>query len=152
MRYSHFGWIISNVSTLMALFKCWRVRRLLSNRYTFAPPQPMAWGTAIYLVRWLKDAVNWGWRFWPGLIRHAIHQDAATAHPEWIAVDAEGNPRRHWSMPDVWVTCALGPYNFEFMTDVHREIVSRYKVDGIFSNRWAGHGVCYCRALPAQFL
>ncbi|TFG72077.1 MAG: hypothetical protein E4H27_03325, partial [Anaerolineales bacterium] len=82
---------------------------------------------------------------------HAIHQDAAIAHPDWIAVDREGNPRQHWSMPDVWVTCALGTYNFEFMTDVHREIVSRYKVDGIFSNRWAGHGVCYCEHFQRNF-
>ena len=82
---------------------------------------------------------------------HAIHQDAADAHPEWIAVDADGNPRRHWSMPDVWVTCALGPYNFEFMTEVHKEIVTRYGVDGIFSNRWAGHGVCYCEHCQRTF-
>jgi hypothetical protein len=32
---------------------------------------------------------------------------------------------------------ALGPYNFEFMTDVHREIMSLYRVEGIFSNRWS---------------
>lgn len=75
---------------------------------------------------------------------HAIHQDAADAHPEWLAVGADGHPRRHWSMPGTWVTCALGPYNFDFMTGVHKEIVARYGVDGIFSNRWAGHGVCYC--------
>ncbi|MGC9395937.1 MAG: alpha-amylase family protein [Anaerolineae bacterium] len=82
---------------------------------------------------------------------HAIHQDAADAHPEWIAVDAEGNPRRHWSKPDAWVTCALGPYNFEFMTEVHKEIVARYQVDGIFSNRWAGHGMCYCEHCQRTF-
>ncbi|MDF1514985.1 MAG: beta-galactosidase trimerization domain-containing protein [Anaerolineae bacterium] len=82
---------------------------------------------------------------------HAIHQDAASAHPEWIAVDADGAPRRHWSTPEAWVTCALGPYNFEFMTEVHREIVSLYQVDGIFSNRWAGHGVCYCAACQRNF-
>jgi hypothetical protein len=75
---------------------------------------------------------------------HAIHPEAAQAHPEWIAVTKEGRPRRHWSMPEAWVTCALGPYNFEFMTQVHREIVTRYPVDGIFSNRWSGHGLCYC--------
>ena len=28
---------------------------------------------------------------------HAVRQDAAEAHPEWLAVDAEGNPRRHWA-------------------------------------------------------
>ena len=82
---------------------------------------------------------------------HAIHNDAAAAHPEWIAVDVEGNPHQHWSTPDVWVTCALGSYNFEFMTEVHSEIVSTYKVDGIFSNRWAGHGICYCETCQREF-
>ena len=33
-------------------------------------------------------------------------------------------------IPDLWVTCALGPYNFEFMTEVTQEIVRDYKVDG----------------------
>ncbi len=75
---------------------------------------------------------------------HAAHQDVYDAHPDWIAVDAQGNKRRHWADPDLWVTCALGPYNFAFMTDVTREIVSMYKVDGIFSNRWSGSGMCYC--------
>ena len=43
------------------------------------------------------------------------------------------------------MTCALGPYNFELMDQVHREIVSRYKVDGIFANRWAPQGGdCHC--------
>ena len=43
------------------------------------------------------------------------------------------------------MTCALGPYNFEFMDRVHREIVSKYQVDGIFANRWAPQGGdCYC--------
>ncbi len=83
---------------------------------------------------------------------HACHQDAFEAHPDWVAVDAEGNPRRHWSHPDdYWVTCALGPYNFEFMTRVTGEIVARYGVDGIFSNRWSGHGVCYCEHCRANF-
>lgn len=75
---------------------------------------------------------------------HAAWDDARQAHPDWIAVDAQGQPRRHWANPEMWVTCALGPYNFEFMTEVHKEIMDRYGVDGIFSNRWAGHGICYC--------
>ena len=82
---------------------------------------------------------------------HAVHQDVADIHPEWIAVTQDGKPRRHWSMPEAWVTCALGNYNFEFMTEVHREIITRYKVDGIFSNRWAGHGICYCEHCRDQF-
>ena len=31
---------------------------------------------------------------------HAAHQDVYDAHPDWIAVDAEGNKRRHWAMPE----------------------------------------------------
>ena len=75
---------------------------------------------------------------------HATHQDVYEAHPDWIAVDAEGRPRRHWADPEFWVTCGLGPYNFEFMTQVHQEIMRLYKPDGIFSNRWSGSGMCYC--------
>jgi hypothetical protein len=75
---------------------------------------------------------------------HSIRDEAAATHPEWVAVDAQGNRRRHWAAPNRWVTCAFGPYNFEFMTQVTREIVRAYKVDGIFANRWQGHGVCYC--------
>jgi len=82
---------------------------------------------------------------------HAVHQDVFDAHPDWIAVDADGRKRRHWASPELWVTCALGPYNFEFMTAVHKEIVSRYAVDGIFSNRWSGSGMCYCEHCQRNF-
>jgi hypothetical protein len=82
---------------------------------------------------------------------HATHQNVYEAHPDWIAVDAEGRKRRHWASPELWVTCALGPYNFDFMTAVHKEIVSRYRVDGIFSNRWAGSGMCYCEHCRRNF-
>src|SRR2546426_6845852 len=55
---------------------------------------------------------------------HATYDDARQAHPDWIAVDATGKPRRHWASPEMWITCGLGPYNFEFMTDVKKEIMS----------------------------
>jgi len=83
---------------------------------------------------------------------HATYQDVHDAHPDWIAVDASGHRRRHWASPEMWVTCALGPYNFDFMTDVTREIVSLYGVDGIFSNRWSGSGMCYCDHCRRNFL
>jgi hypothetical protein len=82
---------------------------------------------------------------------HATYDDAHEAHPEWIAVDAGGRPRRHWASPEMWVTCALGPYNFEFMTDVKKEVMSRYQVDGIFINRWDGSGMCYCAECRKNF-
>ena len=76
---------------------------------------------------------------------HAVRDNVKQAHPDWISVNAQGEPRRHWANPDLWVTCALGPYNFEFMDGVHREIESKYRVDGIFANRWAPQGgECYC--------
>jgi hypothetical protein len=82
---------------------------------------------------------------------HATWQEVYDAHPDWIAVTRDGKPRRHWSNPDLWVTCALGPYNFEFMTRVHQEMMERYAPDGIFSNRWAGHGICYCEHCKRNF-
>ena len=82
---------------------------------------------------------------------HATYDDAHEAHPDWIAVDSGGRPRRHWASPEMWVTCALGPYNFEFMTDVKKEIMSRYKVDAIFINRWEGSGMCFCEHCRRNF-
>jgi putative glycosyl hydrolase-like family 6 (GHL6) protein/glycosyl hydrolase family 42 (putative beta-galactosidase) len=82
---------------------------------------------------------------------HACHRDAYDAHPDWIAVDENGNKRRHWADKDFWVTCALGPYNFEFMTAVHREIMAKYMPDSIFTNRWAGSGMCYCEPCQKNF-
>jgi hypothetical protein len=51
----------------------------------------------------------------------------------------------------MWVTCELGPYNFEFMTAVHKEIMARYRPDGIFMNRWEGSGDCYCQHCRENF-
>ncbi len=82
---------------------------------------------------------------------HATYQDVYEAHPDWIAVEADGKPRRHWASPEMWVTCALGPYNFEFMTEVKKEIMARYRVDGIFINRWDGSGMCYCEHCRKNF-
>jgi hypothetical protein len=82
---------------------------------------------------------------------HACWQKAYDAHPDWIRVDASGQPVRHPSDARYWETCALGPYNFEFMTSVHEEIMRRYKPDGIFTNRWSGSGMCYCEHCRQNF-
>ncbi|HYT75686.1 MAG TPA: twin-arginine translocation signal domain-containing protein, partial [Vicinamibacterales bacterium] len=76
---------------------------------------------------------------------HAVRDEVRQAHPDWISTDADGQPRRHWANPELWITCALGPYNFEFIDRVNREVVAKYAVDGIFANRWAPQGGdCYC--------
>lgn len=82
---------------------------------------------------------------------HATRQDMYDAHPDYIAVTADGQKRRHWANPELWVTCALGPYNFEFMNSVNKEIMELYKPEAIFSNRWQGHGVCYCEHCKENF-
>lgn len=82
---------------------------------------------------------------------HACTEEAFAAHPEWVARTIDGKARRHWADPKLYVTCALGPYNFGFMTDVTREIVAMYGVDGVFSNRWHGHGTCYCESCQKEF-
>jgi hypothetical protein len=82
---------------------------------------------------------------------HAAHDEIYRAHPDWIAVDAEGKKRRHWAFPEAWVSCVLGPFSFEFMTAVTEEIARKYDVDGIFTNRWEGSGTCYCEHCTANF-
>jgi hypothetical protein len=82
---------------------------------------------------------------------HCIRDDAAQAHPEWVAVDAQGRKSRHMVMSDRWLTCALGPYNFEFMPQVLREIATKYNVDAFFANRWSGHIDCHCDSCKSEF-
>ena len=82
---------------------------------------------------------------------HAARQEVYDAHPDWIAVNPDGTKRRHWANPELWVTCSFGPYNFEFMPQVNKEIMERYKPEGIFSNRWAGHDICYCEHCTSNF-
>jgi hypothetical protein len=82
---------------------------------------------------------------------HAARQNVYEAHRDWIAVGPDGKQRRHWANKDLWVTCALGPFNFDFMTQVNKEIMERYQPEAIFSNRWSGHGICYCEHCVKNF-
>jgi hypothetical protein len=78
---------------------------------------------------------------------HAAHEEVHRAHPDWIEQDRDGNVVRHWVMPDMFLTCRFGPYNFEHMPLVVEEVLTRYDVDAVFANRWVEYGsfrVCYC--------
>jgi hypothetical protein len=75
---------------------------------------------------------------------HATYPETARAHPEWISTSAKGELQRHWAEPNLYLTCTLGPYNEVFMTDVMRELVTMYRVDGFNHNRWAPQVMCYC--------
>ncbi|MBO0126067.1 family 10 glycosylhydrolase [Agrobacterium sp. OT33] len=82
---------------------------------------------------------------------HAIHDDAAKAHPEWVMINADGTPREHWAYPGIWITNAYGSYNTEFMPEVVKEIVRDYDIDAVFANRWQGHGVDYSEDSARRF-
>jgi hypothetical protein len=83
---------------------------------------------------------------------HAIHAEAATAHPEWLACAPDGSPLEHWAQPGVWLTCAFSPYHREVVTEIAREIVREYDVDAIFANRWEGHGgISYSESARRSF-
>jgi hypothetical protein len=77
---------------------------------------------------------------------HAMNAAAAAAHPEWALTGQDGKVKRHGSAPDLTLTCAYGPYNFELMPKVIEEIAWRYPVHGFFGNRWNGSGTCYCQS------
>ena len=83
---------------------------------------------------------------------HAIHQDAAEAHPEWLARDEEGNPIEHDSMPGVFWTDPFSTYLSEHVTQIAQEITERYDVDALFANRWESvKGVSYSEPVARRF-
>jgi len=86
---------------------------------------------------------------------HAVHADVFDAHPEWIARNSQGQPVRHWVMPELYLTSFIGPYHWDYVPQIIREIHERYDVDGIFANRWNSappdEGICYCDYCRAEF-
>jgi hypothetical protein len=82
---------------------------------------------------------------------HALPADTFKAHPEWVRRDRRGEPVPHPVMADLYMTCLLGRYNETFMTEVMKEIVSVYRVDGFNHNRWSPSVVCYCEYCKDAF-
>ncbi|GAA1572199.1 MULTISPECIES: alpha-amylase family protein [Kribbella] len=79
------------------------------------------------------------------------HQPLYDAHPDWFAVDADGNPYR---AGDLYVACVTGPYYREFLTGILEEIIERTAPDGVTDNSWSGLGrdsICYCPNCRERF-
>lgn len=79
------------------------------------------------------------------------HEEFYRAHPEWFAVDRDGNPYR---AGDLYVSCIDGPYYDEYLPDVLREIIAWEKPEGFTDNSWSGLGrnqICYCRFSRESF-
>lgn len=80
-----------------------------------------------------------------------VAEDFYRAHPDWICVDAEGEPYRS---ADKFITCVNGPYYHEYLPEVMREIIKRSSPDGITDNSWAGLArdkICFCTHCSAGF-
>ncbi len=67
------------------------------------------------------------------------------AHPDWFAVDADGEPYR---AADRYITCIDSPYYDEYLPDVLREVIEWERPEGFTDNSWSGLNrdqICYCR-------
>jgi hypothetical protein len=60
---------------------------------------------------------------------HATYDDVQATHPDWIAMDCLRKAAPALGFAEMWVTCGYGPYNFEFMTEVKKELMNRYHMD-----------------------
>ena len=78
-------------------------------------------------------------------------EDFYQAHPDWFAVDAEGQPYRAGPL---YVACVNGPYYREYLPSVLEEIIERSAPDGITDNSWSGldrDHICYCGSCQRGF-
>ncbi len=93
------------------------------------------------------------------LARMDVNRASATArskHPDWFAVDADGNPfPAAGSQGETqYITCINAPYCKEHIPDILREIMLRYAPDGFTDNSWTGlprNHVCHCDACREKF-
>ncbi len=66
-----------------------------------------------------------------------IHPAMAQAHPDWAAIDAQGQPYR---AGDTTITCVHSAYYQEYLPEVLREIARTYHPDGFTDNSFSGLG------------
>jgi hypothetical protein len=79
------------------------------------------------------------------------HEDFYRAHPGWFAVDAAGKPFR---AGDQFITCINSPYYDDYIPDILREIIERYRPEGFTDNSWSGLGrasICHCENCARKF-
>jgi hypothetical protein len=79
------------------------------------------------------------------------YEDVFRAHPDWFARDARGEP---FHGGDLYTVCVNGPWVYECVPAILREIAERYRPDGFTDNSWSGLGqgqVCHCDHCRAAF-
>ena len=81
------------------------------------------WATPIRSASWSPAAASSAWSSSPAPIRTPSTRTCTTRTRTGSPSTRRARSAATGRSPDLWVTCALGPYNFEFMTEVTREIV-----------------------------
>ncbi len=80
-----------------------------------------------------------------------VHQRFYMEHPDWTAIDKDGNPYR---AGELYLECINSPYYREYLPSVLQEIIELYKPEGITDNSWSGLGrdeICYCQYCSKDF-
>ncbi len=79
------------------------------------------------------------------------NRDFFEAYPDWFTTDADGNPGM---AGELYIACLNSPYTQEYLPEVLREIIFRYRPDGFTDNSWTGPGrnwICHCRYCQLKF-
>jgi hypothetical protein len=82
-----------------------------------------------------------------------IYEDAAKAHPEWVARDENGQMLKPTN--GLYETCIYSTYYTEQIPAIMREINARYDIDCFFTNTFPGARAprdCYCDACSVRKL
>ncbi|PVH68487.1 hypothetical protein DL98DRAFT_630865 [Cadophora sp. DSE1049] len=87
-----------------------------------------------------------------------IQLSVAEKHPDWVYISPNGTWQNHTN--NVVSVCPSGPWYQEKAFEIFDEILSRYEVDGFFTN-WASmnerdyalvyHGVCHCHSCQSKW-
>jgi hypothetical protein len=94
-----------------------------------------------------KAAKAKGIRVMARLDPNLVYEDAAKAHPEWIARGKNGEPPKPAN--GLYPTCIYSTYFTGQIPAIMSEINSMYDVDGFFTNGFPAAGrpkACYCEA------
>ena len=98
-----------------------------------------------------KAAKAKGIRVMARLDPNSVYEDAAQAHPEWIARNKNGDPLKPAN--GLYTTCIYSTYFTGQMPAIISEINAMYDVDGFFTNGFPGAGrpkICHCEACDSR--
>jgi hypothetical protein len=112
-----------------------RDRRVLSEQIPSSVSAATAWGIVISTVSWPRRAHDDGLVVLARMDSNRAHQNLYEAHPDWFAVDGNGQGYR---AADLYTTCINSPYYEQYLPDVMREIIERSHPEGFTDNSWSG--------------